>query len=49
MGWKLVENDIEWKGSRGEDGGNGEKSEGKNDGGESLIKGVINRKGNPEP
>ena len=26
-----------------------ERSEGMNDGGESLIKGVINRKGNPEP
>ena len=27
----------------------GEKSEGKNDEGESLIKGVINKEGNPEP
>ena len=36
-------------GSRDERGKEGEKSEGKNDEGESLIKQVINRKGNPEP
>ena len=34
------------KDKRGKEGG---KSEGKNDKGESLIKRVINRKGNPEP
>ena len=36
-------------GSKCEEGRKGEKSEGKNDRGESLIKRVINRKGNPEP
>ena len=36
-------------GSRDEKGREGEKSEGKDDEGESLIKRVINRKGNPEP
>ena len=41
-GWKLVEKDIEERGKR-------EKSEGKSDERESLIKRVINRKGNPEP
>ena len=42
MGWKLVEKDI------GEEGRK-ERSEGMNEREESLIKGVINRKGNPEP
>ena len=38
----MVEKDI------GEEGRK-ERSEGKNDEGESLIKGVINRKGDPNP
>ena len=37
------------KGSKGEEGRKGERSEGKNKGRESVIKRVINRKGNPEP